>query len=214
MVGGVDQLRAELEPDGAAPRTPGVRSRGGTAPRSSPDAGVRARRVLVGAGLAALCLLPAGGCGRPATRDALPPLGHAFESPEAVAEAVLGALAEEDGPTLVALALSEMEFRTVVWPELPSSRPERGLPFEYAWGDLHQKSTNELRRLLARAGGRQYELLEMTFDGESTRYETFTVHRDSRLRVRDAEGAERDVRLFGSVLQRGGEYKLFSYVVD
>ena len=197
MVGGVDQLRAELEPDGAAPRP-----------------GLCVRRVLAGAGLAALCLLLASGCGRPAASDAPSPLGHTFESPEAVARAVLGALAEEDGPTLVALALSEMEFRTVVWPELPSSRPERGLPFEYAWGDLHQKSTNELRRLLARAGGRRYELLGMTFDGESTPYETFTVHRDSRLRVRDSEGAERDVRLFGSVLQRGGEYKLFSYVVD
>ena len=166
------------------------------------------------AGLATLCLLLAGGCVRPAARDAPPPLGHAFESPEAVAEAVLGALAEEDGGTLLALALSEMEFRTVVWPELPSSRPERGLPFEYAWGDLHQKSANELRRLLARAGGRRYELLDMTFDGESTPYETFTVHRDSRLKVRDPEGVERDVRLFGSVLQRGREFKLFSYVVD
>ena len=167
------------------------------------------------AGLAALCLLAASGCGGgPASGAVQAPLGHTFESPERVAEAVLDALAKEDGPALLALALSEMEFRTVVWPELPSSRPERGLPFEYAWGDLHQKSTNELRRLLARAGGRRYELLGMTFDGESTPYETFTVHRDSRLRLRDPEGAERDVRLFGSVLQRGGEYKLFSFVVD
>ena len=152
--------------------------------------------------------------GWPAASDASSPLAHTFGSPEAVAEAVLDALAEDDGERLLALALSEMEFRTVVWPELPSSRPERGLPFEYAWGDLHQKSSNELRRLVARAGGRRYELLDMTFDGESTLYETFTVHRDSRLRVRDPEGIERDVRLFGSVLQRGGEYKLFSYVVD
>ena len=166
------------------------------------------------AGLAALCLLLAGGCGRPAASDALSPLGYTFESPEAVAEAVLDALAADDGPALLALALTEMEFRTFVWPELPSSRPERGLPFEYAWGDLHQKSTNELRRLVAGAGGRRYELLDMTFDGESTPYETFTVHRESRLKVRDPEGIERDVRLFGSVLQRGGEYKLFSYVVD
>ena len=176
--------------------------------------GVGVRRVLVGAGLAALGLLAAAGCSQQVAGDALSPLGHAFESPEAVAEAVLGALAAEDGPRLLALALSELEFRTVVWPELPSSRPERGLPFEYAWGDLHQKSTNELRRLLARAGGGRYELLGMTFDGESTPYETFTVHRESRLKVRDPEGIERDVRLFGSVLQRGCEYKLFSYVVD
>ena len=176
---------------------------------------LRAQLGVGRAGLAALCLLVAGGCGGgPASGGAQPPLGHAFESPERVAEAVLDALAAEDGPTLLALALSETEFRMVVWPELPSSRPERGLPFEYAWGDLHQKSTNELRRLLARAGGTRYELLGITFDGESTPYETFTVHRDSRLRIRDPEGAERHVRLFGSVLQRGGEYKLFSYVVD
>lgn len=192
MVEGVDQLRGELGWLGARRRRTGLWS----------------------AGLAALGLLAAGGCGRPAASDALSPLGHTFESPEAVAEAVLDALAADDGPRLLALVLSEIEFRSVVWPELPSSRPERGLPFEYAWGDLHQKSTNELRRLLARASGRRYELLDMTFDGESTPYETFTVHRDSRLRVRDPEGAERDVRLFGSVLQRGGEYKLFSYVVD
>jgi hypothetical protein len=58
------------------------------------------------------------------------------------------------------------------------------------------------------------ELVAVDFDGESTPYDTFTVHRDSRLIVRDEEGVEREVRFFGSVLQRGEEYKLFSYVVD
>ncbi len=205
----MDQLRAQLAARGETPRHawPG-------ALRARERRARRARSRVRAAGLVALGLLLAGGCSRPAAGDALSPLGHTFESPEAVAEAVLGALAAADGPTLLALALSEMEFRTVVWPELPSSRPERGLPFEYAWGDLHQKSTNALRRLLSGAGGRRYELLDVTFDGESTPYETFTVHRESRLRIRDAEGAERDVRLFGSVLQRGAEFKLFSYVVD
>ena len=58
------------------------------------------------------------------------------------------------------------------------------------------------------------ELVSVDFDGESTVYGTFTVHRESRLTVRDQEGTERDVRLFGSILQRGDEYKLFSYLVD
>ena len=71
---------------------------------------------------------------------------------------MLTALADEDAEYLAGLALSELEFRTVVWPELPSSRPERGLPFEYVWGDLNQKSTNALRRLVARHGGRRYTL--------------------------------------------------------
>ena len=212
---GVDQLRCQLGV-GAVERR-GLLKGWSDARRSreaTPGGAVRRRARLACAGLAALCLLSSAGCAAPPAGDVPSPLSHTFASPEQVAEAVLGALAGEDGEMLSALALSEIEFRTVVWPELPSSRPERGVPFEYAWGDLHQKSTNELRRLLARAGGRRYDLLDMTLEGESTAYDTFTVHRDSRLRVRDREGAERDVRLFGSVLQRGGEYKLFSYVVD
>ena len=212
---GVDQLRRQLGVCAVERR--GLRQ-GWLGAKRSREATIggpsRRHARLACAGLAALCLLSSAGCGAPPVGDVPSPLRHTFESPEQVAEAVLDALAEEDGEMLLALALSEIEFRTVVWPELPSSRPERGLPFEYAWGDLHQKSTNELRRLLARAAGRRYDLLGMTFEGASTAYDTFTVHRDSRLRVRDREGAERDVRLFGSVLQRGGKYKLFSYVVD
>lgn len=171
---------------------------------------------LVVAILAVVSVMFGGGCGVPAatSADAPSPLHHTFGSAEELAEAVLGALAADDFDRLDALALSELEFRTVVWPELPSSRPERGVPFDYAWGDLHQKSTNELRRVVHRAGGESLKLVAIEFDGESTPYDTFIVHRDSRLTVRDEEGVEREVRLFGSVLQRGDAYKLFSYVVD
>ena len=155
-----------------------------------------------------------GACGSPPPAAAPSPLHWTFDSSEALAEAVLGALAADDVERLEALALSETEFRTVVWPELPSSRPERGLPFEYAWGDLHQKSNNALRRLVAGEAGRRYHLLAVEFDGESTPYDTYTVHRESRLVVRGDDGAELQLRLFGSVLERDGEFKLFSYVVD
>ena len=163
---------------------------------------------------AAACLVFGGACGSPPPAADPPPLGWTFDSPETVAEAVLDALAAGDVERLEALTLSETEFRTVVWPELPSSRPERGLPFEYAWGDLHQKSNNALRRLISGEAGRRYQLLAVEFDGESTAYDTFRVHRESRLVVRGDDGAELQLRLFGSVLERGGEFKLFSYVVD
>ena len=163
---------------------------------------------------AAAYLAFGGGCGAPPQAGDPSPLQWTFESPEQVAEAVLDALAARDVERLEALALSEIEFRTVVWPELPSSRPERGLPFEYVWGDLHQKSSNELRRLIAREAGRRYDLLAVEFDGESTTYDTYTVHRESRLVVRGEDGTNEQVRLFGSILERSGAYKLFSYVVD
>ncbi len=156
-----------------------------------------------------------GGCGGSQDAQApLSPLHRTFSSPEALGDAVLAALADRDADTLSRLALDELEFRTAVWPELPSSRPERGVPFDYAWGDLHQKSTNSLRRLLARYGGERYELVAVAFAGETTPYRTYRVHRETVLDVRDEEGNDLTVSLFGSIIERDGEFKLFSYVVD
>ncbi len=156
-----------------------------------------------------------GGCGGDYdTHTRLSPLQRTFSSPEALSDAVLAALAARDADTLSSLALDELEFRTVVWPELPSSRPERGVPFDYAWGDLHQKSRNSLRRLLARYGGERYERVAVAFAGETTPYRTFRVHRETVLDVRDEDGNDLTVSLFGSILERDREFKLFSYVVD
>ena len=166
------------------------------------------------AAAALLVCLVAGGCSSGDRASALPPLHQTFPSPAALGHAVLAALADEDADYLASLALSELEFRTVVWPELPSSRPERGLPFEYVWGDLHQKSTNGLRRLVARHGGRRYTLRAAAFRGETTPYETYRVHREAVLDLLDEEGTELTLPLFGSILERDGEFKLFSYVVD
>ncbi len=127
---------------------------------------------------------------------------------------MLTALAANDVDTLRALPLDELEFRTAVWPDLPSSRPERGVPFDYAWGDLHQKSDNALRRLAARRGGRRYELVAVRFAGETTAYRTYRVHRETVLDLRDEEGNQTTLALFGSILERDGRFKLFSYVVD
>ena len=160
-------------------------------------------------------LVLAAACGGGAPVDAgPPPLHRTFDSPEALAEGVLTALAAAEGATLEALPLSELEFRTVVWPELPASRPDRGLPFDYVWGDLRQKSTNAMRRLIDRHGGKRYALVELGFEGETTLYETYRVHRETVLTMRDEAGAEEELALFGSILERDGAFKLFSYVVD
>jgi hypothetical protein len=165
------------------------------------------RRFLFGVLLAAL-LSPA--CGRAKAA----PLEYTFASPADLARAMLVALGAKDRPTLEALAVSEREFRERVWPELPSSRPERNLPVEYVWGDLFQKSQGHLRQTLGQHGGRRYVLIDIEFLGETTPYTTFDVSRKAQLRVRDERGEELVIRLFGSVLRSGSEYKIFSYVVD
>ena len=141
-------------------------------------------------------------------------LSNTYPSPEALAAAVMSAVERQDATTLHGLALNEQEFREHVWPELPAARPERNLPFSYVWGDLRQKSDEGLTRTLAQHGGRRYGLVAVRFDGEISRYPTYTVHRETVLQVRDEAGNQADLRLFGSVIQKDSVWKVFSYVAD
>jgi hypothetical protein len=146
--------------------------------------------------------------------NSAPLLSNTYPSPEALAAAVMSAVERRDTAELRALALDEGEFRQHVWPELPAARPERNLPFSYVWGDLHQKSEASLARTLARHGGRRYTLVSVGSAGETTRYPSYTVSRETVLHVRDESGTEADLRLFGSLIRKDDAWKVFSYVVD
>ena len=148
--------------------------------------------------------------GKPGT----PSLDPMFETPEALTRAILKAFETEDGEALRSYALTKEQFRLYVWSKLPSSRPERGVPFEYGWGDLHEKSHNALLRNFARFKGRKLELLGLRFEDGVTDYGTYKVHRDARVQVRTEGGEKRWLDLFGSVMEWQGKYKLFSYVTD
>lgn len=164
--------------------------------------------------LLTLAVLLASGACRGLGGPEVAPLAHTHESPEALARAVLDAVAARDAEALRRLALTEQEFADHVWPGLPAARPERNLPRSYVWGDLRQKSESYLALTLHDLGGRRLSLLRLSFAGETTDHGTYKVHRKSLLRVRDQEGAERELRVFGSVLEQGGRFKVFSYVVD
>lgn len=162
-------------------------------------------RLLLTLGL----LFVAAGCQR-----APAPVAATLPTVEALAAAVLDALAARDEVRLRRLAVSEAEFRERIWPELPASRPERNLTPEYVWRDLAQKSEASLRGVMARLGGQRLTLRAVDFRGATTPYATFAVSRKTELVVADPAGADQRVRVFGSVLRIDGGVKVFSYVVD
>ena len=155
-------------------------------------------------------------CSAPAepTRSTAAPLSNTFDSPEALARAVLERLERKDLTGLRALPLSEAEFRDHVWPELPTSRRERNVPFDYAWGQMKQRSDGHLGNTFARYGGKPLKLVRTRFTGETTQYQSFAVMRESEIIAADDTGRELILRLFGSAMVRDERYKMFSYVVD
>lgn len=163
---------------------------------------------------AVLLMLVLAACSSPASPTGPSTLSNTFATPEALAQALLGALAASDKAKLQSLALSEAEFRTHVWPELPASRPERNVPFEYAWGQMKQRSDGSLSYTFQRYAGKRLTFVRAGATGETTQYKTFLVMRDSEIVATDETGRELVVRLFGSMMVKEGRYKVFSFVVD
>lgn len=131
-----------------------------------------------------------------------------------MAGAVITGMAAGDRDALMRLAVTEAEFRQLIWPRLPASRPERNLPFEYVWNDLAAKSDANLRARLGGWQDRGFSLVSLSFKGGTEDYGTFKVHRETVLILKDRDAREQSGRLFGSTLEYKGRFKVFSYVVD
>lgn len=165
----------------------------------------RVRQILL-----MLLALGTGACG---TSAAPVPLFPAYDSKDAAVEAFLRGLAARDRTTLAGLAVSKNEFLKYIWPALPASRPDVGMPADRAWADQAQRNAAYLSETLAGHGGREYRLLAVTFAGGTTDYGAYQIHRETTLDVRGPNGPA-TVRLFGSLVESGGRWKIYSFVVD
>jgi hypothetical protein len=179
---------------------------------SGPDPGVSGPSSVLEAGAAAGVVDPSGAAADPACEGAA--FERTYDSPEAVARAFLEALAANDLAQLEALALDEREFRCLVWSQLPASRPGTNLTVDYVWNDLRFKSLHYLAWTRQSYGGERLRLHDLRFAGATTDYGSFVVRRDTLLRVTDELGRTGELQLFGSMIEAGGRYKLWSFVRD
>lgn len=134
------------------------------------------------------------------------------DSIEALASDFLQALSREDRQQLKELALSKQQFVDIVWPHLPAARPGTNLTSDYVWSSLHMRSLAGLDSSLGRYGGASLQFVGYRFEGKTTDYGSFQVHRETILEVRE-NGEAKEARFFGSVLEMNGEFKIFSFVL-
>lgn len=140
-------------------------------------------------------------------------LTSAQPSAEALAGSFLEALARQDVEAIRRLRLTKEEFCRYVFPELPSSKVPN-LSCDFAWSQATLRSDGGLYKLLPKYKGKRYELISLRFEGKPDAYKGYRVHKPARLLLKDEKGAEQEVRLFGSMLELDGQFKLFSFVAD
>lgn len=162
-------------------------------------------------GVAALLLgLLAQGCADDAAAG--PGMAHAHESPEALAGAVLNAIAADDAEALKAAMITRDEHRRLVWPQLPESDE---IAFDAAWQMNEAASRKARRNVLASFGGTDFELVEIAFQGTPERYEGFTVHFGTELTVRRrSDGREGTLEVLDVVVEREGRWKALNFDDD
>jgi hypothetical protein len=141
------------------------------------------------------------------------PLAHAQPSAEALAERALEALARRDDQGLKTLVVTKEEFCRYVWPELPSSRIPN-LTCDWVWNAFEPSDAAGRQETLARHSGKQYRLVRVRFAKGTTQHDSFKVHQDARVVLRDEADQEAEMKLFGSVLEMDGQFKLFSFIID
>jgi hypothetical protein len=120
-------------------------------------------------------------------------------------------LAASDTARLEDLMINEREYREILFPAFPASHPPINAGFETVWLLQYGDSYRGLRRLLERYGGREIRIGAIRFDDPDQDFVNFVLHETSRVDVTlDGEPIE-NVRLFGSVVVVGDQWKVLTY---
>ncbi len=167
--------------------------------------------------LAALLLCSfsvAAGCGdtQPAAK---PDAAGWFGSPEELVRGFASALSAKDRTAMDRLRISREEYMSMVWPELPVSKIEQWKSQSgFVWSQHAAKSDSGLRKLLERFGGKTLEIRSVTFDKPAKEYATFKLHVRPLVEFADLPGKPDIDPVVGTIMERAGRFKFFSYSIN
>ena len=174
-------------------------------------------RAGIGFGLV-LCLMllyAAAGFAEKKSADVQAPvLSHSEPTMKKLCRRMLAAMAKKDRAQLAAMAITEKEFKTVIWPQLAVSRIKQWENrIDFVWSQHELKSSTCLNDLMSVYGGRRFSLKEVKINGEVSDYQTYRVHRNASLVVTDDKGETREINFFGSIVEQKNRFKIMSYNV-
>lgn len=115
---------------------------------------------------------------------------------------------------LLELMVTADEYRRILYPAFPASRPPISAEFATIWVLHYPDAYRGLRRLLRTYEGHDLEILAIRFDRPDQDFVNFVLHETSRVDI-ELDGERRpNARLFGSVFRVGDQWKVLSYPDD
>jgi hypothetical protein len=139
-------------------------------------------------------------------------LSNACTSIEDLGKQVLEAVYNNDRERLKAMAITAEEYERYIWPQSPISKIKQWQEhYDFVWKQHSSRSGHSLSQVLSRYGGRQYTLVRVRFKDDTTDHTIYKAHRDARLIVKNPDGKEVELNLFGSIVEMDGQFKIMSF---
>ena len=132
----------------------------------------------------------------------------------ALVQRFVRALAGNDSATLQAMVVHGREFADLIYLDSPYSHPPYHQPPSFAWRLIQEPSSAGLTKLVQRLGGRPMTYVSESCDPKILREGRTTRYAGCLVRVVSAEGDTVTKRYFGSIVERGGQFKFLSYTND
>ncbi|MBX9928565.1 MAG: hypothetical protein K2X99_06580 [Gemmatimonadaceae bacterium] len=124
---------------------------------------------------------------------------------------VSAAVERRDTLALQALALSAREFADLVYLSSPNARPPYRQAPGFVWSQIELRSRTGLRRLVERRGGLPLAPLALRCGARAEAQGENRLYTDCVITRLGPRGDTLRELLFGSIIERGGRFKVVSY---
>lgn len=132
-------------------------------------------------------------------------------SREALVRRFINALAVSDSADLGAIALNAREFIDLVYPESPYTHPPYRQSPALVWNQIQNPSASGLTRLVRRLGNQPLRYVDHRCDADPDRQGRNLIWTNCIVRLGSSNEPPTSHRLFGSIIQRNGRFKIVSY---
>jgi hypothetical protein len=130
---------------------------------------------------------------------------------EALTHRYLVALARFDTSALRQMHITRAEYAYVYFPSSTMMKPPYELPPDVAWLLLTAESNKGIASVMRRFAGQALTFESVRCPGEPLREGPNIVWRDCVVRYRGEGAGVRERPLFAAIIERGGQFKFFSY---
>jgi hypothetical protein len=150
-------------------------------------------------------------------RDGLPiaeALAGGAPSRDSLVARFTDAVARQDTAALRAMVIDRAEYGWIYFPSLRRMNPGLNMQPEVMWMLQEQESEKGIVRVLRRLGGGQARFGVHTCEAAPQVEEANRYFHQCTVETVAPDGEMAPLKLFGSVVERGGEWKIVSYAND